>query len=787
MPDASSPFADPSLAALGTPVDAHALAERRRKETDSRVAEINSLLNALEEAAAESKAAAENKSDGDSKSAGNNRAAARATRSPAAPVAPVRPVDNHQNRLVQIRLGLASALYTALELKHPATASHSLRVALGCSTWALYKRLDDETRDVVEAASLLHDIGKVSVPDGILTKSSPLTSAEESILNTHWEAGVHILACCCSAPRVLDAVRYAGRRFDGAGDASPVGGDDLPLESRMIAIVDAFDAMTTDPAAGPLRTREQALKELSDGAGTLFDPILVQQFIELISHDQELLTQQVAARWLNELGRKQCELPWALAGAEDAPRSVEAPPEGRSLFEQQLIDSMHDGVIFVDVYKNVFMWSKGAERMTGVSSTAAVGRQFTPSLLDMCNTAGRRVRDDACPVARSLSSMAQLRQRLEILGRQGEHVTIDLHAIPVFCGDGQLHGATILLQDAQSEVSLEEKCDALHDEVTKDPMTKVANRAEFDRMLALFIEAHDQAGLPCSLIMSDIDHFKNINDTFGHQAGDEAIITVATLLKTMCRAGDLVARYGGEEFAVLCADCNMTDAAARAEQIRKKLAETPHANLGARRLTSSFGVAQLQAGDSPEVLLRRADKALLLAKEQGRNKVVQLGNNMQQPQTPKKKWWSFGIFRAEPLVETTLTMDVPVGIAIEKLRGFVTDKKAKIVSIRDNHLELEMTSEHVGSHRRKADRPAPYRIEIELSEQRMEKTNGVGLAAGSYAHTAAQITIRPKRRRNRRRDDQLDRARLILQSLKAYLMAKDAGEIEMHEAVIAAR
>ncbi|HEX6963932.1 MAG TPA: diguanylate cyclase, partial [Lacipirellula sp.] len=629
-------FSAPPGVPVAAPTSEPAPADRRRHETDARVAEINSLLNALEEAAADT------------------RKTSRVQPRQPAPMKP--PVDNHENRLVQVRLGIASGLYTALQHKHPPTASHSLRVALGCSTWALYKRLDDETRDVIEAASLLHDIGKISLPDSLLAKHTPFSAEDRATIEMHWEVGVHILACCCSSMRVLDAVRYAGRRFDGTGNVSPVGGDDLPLESRMIAIVDAYDQMTADPAYGPVKVRAEALQELERGAGSRFDPILVKQFVELLSHDQELLTRQVAGRWLSELGTRQTDLPWTIQEAAPAPRAVAATDDDRSLFEQQLIDSMQDGVIFVDQYKNIFMWSKGAERLTGVSSAAATGRQFTPSLLDMCNTAGRRVRDEACPVTRALSSSAQLKQRLEILGRQGEHVTIDLHAIPVFCGDGELHGATILLQDAQSEVTLEERVEALHDEATKDPMTKVANRAEFDRMLALFIEAHQQAGLSCCLIMSDIDHFKNINDTFGHQAGDEAIITVANLLKTMCRSGDMVARYGGEEFAVLCADCTIEEAAARAEQLRKRLSETPHSYLGNRRLTASFGVSQLEANDVPETFLRRSDQALLTAKEQGRNQVVQLGAAMQHSQRPKKKWWDFGLFRAEPLMQARLTM-----------------------------------------------------------------------------------------------------------------------------------
>jgi PAS domain-containing protein len=195
--------------------------------------------------------------------------------------------------------------------------------------------------------------------------------------------------------------------------------------------------MTAAQPGHKVRTREQAIQELNAGGGSLFDSVLVAQFIEFLSHDQEALTAQVAARWFNELGKRQCELPWQVQPAAEAPHRVEPAAGGPSQFEQQLIDSMHDGVIFVDAQSQIFLWSKGAERLTGVSSTAASGRRFVPALLDMCNTAGRRVRDEACPVARALASSAQLRQRLEIRP-SGGHVAIDLHAIPVHDSDGNL-------------------------------------------------------------------------------------------------------------------------------------------------------------------------------------------------------------------------------------------------------------------------------------------------------------------------------------------------------------
>ncbi|MGI9456990.1 MAG: GGDEF domain-containing protein, partial [Aeoliella sp.] len=322
-----------------------------------------------------------------------------------------------------------------------------------------------------------------------------------------------------------------------------------------------------------------------------------------------------------------------------------------------------------------------------------------------------------------------------------------------------------------SETSLEEKCQALHAEMTKDPLTQVANRAEFDRMLALFIEAHQETDLACSLVMADIDHFKNINDTFGHQAGDEAIITFASMLKSMCRSGDLVARYGGEEFAILCADCNNATAAARAEQMRKNISEKAHAKLSNHRITASFGVTELQAGDTPETMLRRSDRALLQAKDQGRNQVVQLGNGMLEEE-PKKSWFSLKPWKGGALIDTQLSTNVPIELAIEKLRGFISDRAARILHVTEDQVRLELTES--APNKKGIEQPITFLIEIQFDQQRESKTNHAGFAAGEYVHTTAQVKIRPKRERDRRKGQVADRARLLLGSLKSYLMAREA-------------
>ena len=267
---------------------------------------------------------------------------------------------------------------------------------------------------------------------------------------------------------------------------------------------------------------------------------------------------------------------------------------------------------------------------------------------------------------------------MTIVGRGERLVAVDAHAMPVIDRKGVTQGAVLLLHDASSEISLERQCQSLHEKATKDPLTQVANRAEFDRVHAMFVAAHQQQQVPCSLIMCDLDRFKRVNDTYGHQAGDEAIKSLASLLKSSCRPGDLVARYGGEEFVVLCADCDNATAARRAEQVRKSLGELAQAKMEGRTVTVSFGVTEIQPGDTPETMLRRADRALLMAKAKGRNVVVQLGSGSGgETVETRPAAWAPAAARPKETLEQELITPVPVRMAIEKLRGFVADHRAQ--------------------------------------------------------------------------------------------------------------
>jgi diguanylate cyclase (GGDEF)-like protein len=310
----------------------------------------------------------------------------------------------------------------------------------------------------------------------------------------------------------------------------------------------------------------------------------------------------------------------------------------------------------------------------------------------------------------------------------------------------------------------------------------VANRAEFDRAHKLFVETHLESGLPCSLIMCDLDHFKQVNDNYGHQAGDEVIRTFAQLLKQMCRPGDLVARYGGEEFVVLCADCDNATASGRAEQIRRTLSDLRLSAVEGSLVTASFGVTEVQPGDTDETMLRRADRGLLMAKDGGRNAVVQLGSGVgveeaATPASPRRwwTWWQSGE-KADLVLERDMVTPVPLMVAIEKLRGFVADHHAVIDGVEGNRVMLHMKSEAVSLLQRATDRPVAYLIELSFVEEQIHVELVGGMRQADQLRTRVRVAIRPKRQRDRRHRGLHAHARQLLLSLRSYLMGYDAEE-----------
>ncbi|MEX0819846.1 MAG: diguanylate cyclase, partial [Pirellulaceae bacterium] len=627
----------------------------------------------------------------------------------------------HESQLVMARLGMASSLFIALRAKHGPTASHCLRVALGASSWAMAMELEEDLRDDIEIASLLHDVGKIGVPDQVLQKPGKLSGEELLLMERHRQLGCEIVAGCCTSKNVLDIVQYAPGWYDGTKHGFDRKGDEIPLGARIIAIVDAFDAMTTDHIYRRAFSRERAVAELFEFSGTQFDPQLVKRFSDLMSQDKVQFTETVSRRWLQQISVDASNRYWTLADA--APGKAPDVGSTTSPFYERLLDSMPDGVMFIDDNLRVAGWNRAAERLTGITGHSIIGNIWTPELVRLKDERGKTVPETGCPIAHAMKSGTQLFRRLTFLGKKKERVSADVQITPVLRSDGIARGATVILHDASSQITLEERVESLNERATQDPLTKLANRAEFDRGLEAFVKTHLEHGEPCSMIICDIDHFKPINDIHGHQAGDEALILFASILQAHARSGDLVARYGGEEFVVMCADCDNATATRRAEALRRAIAEHPQPSLGNKCVTASFGVTEVQGGDTPESFLNRADRALLQAKNNGRNMVVQLGTGICEDEVKSKSsnWLAwFQTSPAEELLSRRLVTVVPMKVAAEKLRGFVSDHQASVLDIQDNRVTLKIDDEQSGFSKRGSDRPVPFLIELIFDEEANE-------------------------------------------------------------------
>jgi diguanylate cyclase len=183
------------------------------------------------------------------------------------------------------------------------------------------------------------------------------------------------------------------------------------------------------------------------------------------------------------------------------------------------------------------------------------------------------------------------------------------------------------LQTSQTQIdALRLHLAEAEEESLKDPLTGVANRRALDVNLQQAISEATSLKRPLCLLMCDLDHFKKLNDTYGHPVGDEILKIFGHILSENVRQGDTVARYGGEEFAIILTRCDTATAARIADRMRldtaaRKLALNRNGQI-ISNITASFGIAQFLASDTPESLLARADAKLYEAKKTGRNRIV---------------------------------------------------------------------------------------------------------------------------------------------------------------------
>ena len=273
------------------------------------------------------------------------------------------------------------------------------------------------------------------------------------------------------------------------------------------------------------------------------------------------------------------------------------------------------GIYLLDRNGRVQSWNSGASNITGYVASEIVGRPFS----DLFAEGALR---DSAPLKTLNFARENGHCRDEHMRRKknGEEFFALCTLDAVRADNGEILGFVEVFHDISQQKSREDK---LYRQATRDALTGVYNRGHFTEMATQEIERARRFSEPLSVVMMDIDHFKNVNDTYGHDVGDKTIIALARTTAEFLRKIDFVGRIGGEEFAVVLPRANKEPAFEMAQRLRVLLGaqkiQAPGKEFG---FTTSMGVASLrsQTKDLAE-LLRNADAALYKAKREGRNRV----------------------------------------------------------------------------------------------------------------------------------------------------------------------
>lgn len=260
--------------------------------------------------------------------------------------------------------------------------------------------------------------------------------------------------------------------------------------------------------------------------------------------------------------------------------------------------------------------------VTDISRAVGPMRGFSPEQTVRQSLRGIQSRDSGATLAEYLrrlrnageprSTPAAFRGEVQYRTEDGSVVTGEVRLIPRADRCGRVVELLGVTRDVSDRKRVETALTRL---AGTDPVTGLWNRRRATEILSLEVETARRGRYPVAMLMLDIDHFKTVNDTHGHQAGDLILAEVARLLREHVRHTDMVARWGGEEFVVLLRHCNRRGAMAAAESLRIGIA-------GRCRVTVSIGVAELATGDDLAGWLHRADSGLYRAKRAGRNSVA---------------------------------------------------------------------------------------------------------------------------------------------------------------------
>jgi diguanylate cyclase (GGDEF)-like protein/putative nucleotidyltransferase with HDIG domain len=562
----------------------------------------------------------------------------------------------HVEEIASLNMRTIEALALAIEAKDQTTHTHLQRVRTYALEVAKDMSLPESEVEALRAAALLHDIGKLAVPEQIINKPGKLTPEEFEKMKVHPLVGAEILERVAFPYPVAPIVRSHHEKWDGTGYPDGLAGEDIPVGARILAAVDCLDALASDRQYRHALPLTEAMEKLRERAGTWFDP----QVVEILERRYEELERlanvkedSVTPHGLSKSVRVERGLAPAAGFERSEPASglaensdfltliASARQEAQTMFELS-----QDLGVSLSLSETLSVLSMRLRRMIPYDSIAVfVNRNgwLLPELVSgenfrVLSSLKIRVGEGLCGwVAENCKPIVNGNPQVEAgyVVDPEKHTTLQSAlAVPLEGLNGVVgvlamyhasrdaftpdHLRILLAVGSKVALSVENalKYQQAESSATTDFLTGLPNARSLFVHLAQEVARCRRMKTPLAVMVCDIDGFKQINDSFGHLEGDKLLREFSTRVKEACRGYDYVARMGGDEFVITAPGLTADAVKEKADRLNQAAVESGRHVCGRDLITLSVGTAFCpEDGFDVERLLAEADRRMYSAKQ----------------------------------------------------------------------------------------------------------------------------------------------------------------------------
>jgi diguanylate cyclase (GGDEF)-like protein/PAS domain S-box-containing protein len=294
----------------------------------------------------------------------------------------------------------------------------------------------------------------------------------------------------------------------------------------------------------------------------------------------------------------------------------------RSSYER-IIDSLYDGLYFVDQNRIITYWNKAAERISGFAAEEVVGHSCADNILTHVDGDGNSLCTGVCPLAATIQDGRLREADVYMHHKDGHRIPVSVRVSVIRDQGGRITGGIELFTDISHQKANVLKIKELEKLALLDNLTQLANRNYIEREIEGCLEEKRRYGVPLGILFMDIDHFKKVNDRYGHDAGDEVLKLVANTFTANARPFDFYGRWGGEEFIGIIRNSDQEGLATLGNRLRM-LVENAYIRYGEAllKVTISLGATMVKKKDVRESFLKRVDALLYDSKNAGRNRLT---------------------------------------------------------------------------------------------------------------------------------------------------------------------